>query len=106
MTSAESPPSSVRCAVEPLPAEVKTTQPGSGYCYRIELAWGHLRRWYLKRFRPGYVARMARLRQGDPSGLAWEVLDPRDLKYLRNQTDCHWAAEDDPFRWREKIPFA
>jgi phosphatidylserine decarboxylase len=106
MSSVESPPTAVRCAIEPLPAEIKTTQPGSGYCFCAELAWGELRRWYLRRFRPGYVARMARLRRGDPAGLPWEILDPRDLKFLRNQTECQWAPEDDPFRWRERIPFA
>jgi len=49
---------------------------------------------------------MRRLRRGDPSGLPHEILDSRDLKFLRNQTDCHWAPDDDPFRWRERIPFA
>ena len=49
---------------------------------------------------------MRQLRRGDPAGAPHELLDPRDLKFCRNQTDCHWAAEDDPFRWRERIPFA
>ena len=39
-------------------------------------------------------------------GCPHEILDPRDLKFCRNQTECHWRPEDDPFRWRERIPLA
>ncbi len=49
---------------------------------------------------------MASLRIGDADGCPHEILDPRDLKFCRNQTECHWRAEDDPFRWRERIPLA
>lgn len=73
---------------------------------RMELAWGRLRRWYLRTFRPGYVQRMRRLRVGQPNGCPHEVLDSRDLKFYRNQTECHWPAEVDPFAWRERLPFA
>ena len=90
----------------PLPDNIRSVQPGGGKCYEIELAWGRLRRWYLKSFRPGYVARMAALRRGDTEGAPHEILDPRDLKYCCNQCTAHWAAEDDPFRWRESLPFA
>ena len=45
---------------EPMPSEIKSTQPGGGVCNSIELAWGRWRRWYLKRFRRGYVERMRR----------------------------------------------
>ncbi len=99
-------PDETRAAVEPLPAEIKSTQPGGGVCYRIELAWGRLRRWYLKMFRPNYLVRMGHLRRGEPTGVPHEVLDPRDLKFFCNQTDCHWDRADDPVRWRERIPFA
>jgi phosphatidylserine decarboxylase len=91
---------------EPLPANLSSIQPGGGVCYRLELAWGRLRRWYLKRFRARYVARMASLRQGSALGCPHEVLDPRDLKYHRNQCDCFWEPQADPFRWRDRIPFA
>jgi phosphatidylserine decarboxylase len=94
-----------RLEPKPLPENVRSTQPGGGVCYRIELAWGRWRRWYLKRFRPGYVARMAELRRGDASGAPHEVLDPRDLKYCRNVCHCDWAAADDPFAWRDQLPF-
>ncbi len=92
--------------VEPLPNNLRSTQPGGGRCYSIELAWGRLRRWCLKRFRPGYVRRMAETRRGSVEGCRIEVIDPRDLKYFKNQCTAHWAAADDPFRWRDAIPFA
>jgi phosphatidylserine decarboxylase len=81
-------------------------QPGSGFCMRVELAWGRWRRWYLKTFRRRYVQRMQELRRGEPKGCPHEVLDPRDLKFYVNQTTCHWASEDDPFTWRDRLPFA
>jgi phosphatidylserine decarboxylase len=94
-----------RAEPRPLPANIRGVQPGGGVCYSIELAWGRLRRWYLKIFRPGYVRRMAALRKGD-AHTRHEILDPRDLKYCRNLVDCRWEQRDDPFRWRENIPFA
>ncbi|MEX2316425.1 MAG: phosphatidylserine decarboxylase [Pirellulales bacterium] len=83
-----------------------SVQPGGGFCYEIELAWGRLRRWYLKRFRSAYVARMAALREGDVTGAPHEILDPRDLKYCSTQCTAHWRPEHDPFRWREKLLLA
>ncbi len=90
----------------PLPANIKSVQPGGGVCYSLELAWGRWRRWYLRTLRPGYVRRMAALRQGDVTGAPHEILDPRDLKYCRNLCTAHWRDEDDPFRWRGRLPFA
>ncbi|MEX2170949.1 MAG: phosphatidylserine decarboxylase [Pirellulales bacterium] len=89
-----------------LPDNIRSVQPGGGVCYRLELAWGRWRRWYLKHFRPSYVARMELLRRGDVTGAPHEVLDPRDLKYCANQCTAHWLPDDEPFRWREKLPFA
>ena len=90
----------------PLPENIRSVQPGGGKCYAIELAWGRLRRWYLKTIRSGYVQRMAACRRGSTDGAPHEILDPRDLKYCCNLCTAHWAPEDDPFRWRESIPFA
>lgn len=87
-----------------LPENIRSVQPGGGACYEIELAWGRWRRWYLKRFRPGYVRRMAERRQGDPTGAPHEILDPRDLKYCSNQCTAFWYPEDDPFLWRGALP--
>ncbi len=95
-----------RAAPESLPDNLQSVQPGGGTCYALELAWGRLRRWYLARLRPGYVARMAGLRLGDDDGAPHPVLDPRDLKYCRNQCTADWNPGDDPFRWRERIPLA
>ncbi|NUQ63122.1 MAG: phosphatidylserine decarboxylase family protein [Pirellulales bacterium] len=103
MSTAQQP---TRAVPQPLPDNVTSVQPGGGVCYRLELAWGRCRRWYLKRFRPGYVRRMADLREGGCEGAPHEILDPRDLKYCRNLCRCDWKPEHDPFRWRDKLPFA
>ena len=71
-----------RAAIEPLPAEIKSTQPGGGVCYRIELAWGRWRRWVLKTFNRGYVRRMRELRRGEPTGCPHEMLDPARSEIL------------------------
>ena len=81
-------------------------QPGGGAIMRLELAWGFVRRWYLKNFRRAYVGRMAALRRGDRNVCPFEVLDPRDVKYFRNLGGYYWETEDDPFAWRERLPFA
>jgi phosphatidylserine decarboxylase len=49
---------------------------------------------------------MAACRKGDPVLVPHEVIDPRDLKFYQNQTDCHWDKADDPFAWRDNLPFA
>ncbi|MHB8861098.1 MAG: phosphatidylserine decarboxylase family protein [Pirellulaceae bacterium] len=94
-------------AVEPLPRDIRSIQPGGGFCMAVELAWGHVRRWSLRRFRPGYVRRMQQLRRGQAGdNYPHEILDPRDLKFYRNQGELHWRAEDDPFAWRDRLPVA
>ncbi|MDC0936081.1 phosphatidylserine decarboxylase family protein [Pirellulales bacterium] len=84
--------------------EILSVQPGGGFCYQIECLWGRLRRRWLKRFRPGYVQKMAALRRGDPAGAPHEILDPRDLKYCSNQCTANWQPADDPFAWRDRLP--
>ncbi len=98
--------SPVRLTPEPLPDNLRSVQPGGGFCYRVELAWGRVRRSLLRAFRAGYVRRMAESRRGSADGAPHEVLDPRDLKYCRNQCDCDWDPSLDRFRWRERLPFA
>lgn len=97
---------SVRLPLETLDRQLTSIQPGGGVVIRMELAWGRLRRWYLKTFRRGYVKRMAELRKGDFNGCPHEVLDPRDLKFYRNQGGYYWERADDPFAYREGLPFA
>jgi phosphatidylserine decarboxylase len=87
-------------------AGLSSAQPGGGLGHRIEEGWARLRRWRLKHLRPRYVERMARLRRGDPAGAPHEILDPRDLKYCRVACDCRWDEDDDPFRWRRRVPLA
>lgn len=89
----------------PLDPAIKTIQPGGGVVMSIELAWGRCRRWLLRRFRPGYVKRMEALRQGQRGPLPFEPVDPRDLKYYRNQPTYWWPVQDDPFAWRDRLPF-
>jgi phosphatidylserine decarboxylase len=97
---------SQRASPEPLPPNIGSIQPGGGLSMQIELLWGRWRRFYLRWARPAYVERMAGLRRGSATGAPHEILDPRDLKYCRNQCTADWDPTDDPFTWRERIPFA
>lgn len=111
MTATTPPPdasasSSGRLPLEPMDPQLTSIQPGGGVIVHWELAWGHLRRRWLKTFRRGYVRRMAALRQGTFNGCPHEALDPRDVKFFRNQGGYFWKPEDDPFQWRERLPFA
>ena len=94
-----------RLSLEPMDPALTSIQPGGGVVMRLELAWGRWRRLFLKTFRRGYVARMERLRQGAENRCPHEVLDPRDLKFHRNQGGHYWKEQDDPFAWRDRLPF-
>ncbi|MFN4261224.1 MAG: phosphatidylserine decarboxylase family protein [Gemmataceae bacterium] len=85
---------------------ITCVQPGGGWCVRLELAWGRWRRWWLRRFRPGYVRRMMAKRQGDCPNCPHDVIDTRDLKYFRNVCGYWFHPEDDPFRWRDRLGLA
>ena len=91
---------------EPLDPAITSIQPGGGDVMEVELAWGRVRRWYLKTFRKGYVEALARVRRGTENTVPHEVLDPRDVKYYRNLGGYSWDRKDDPFAWRDNIPFA
>jgi phosphatidylserine decarboxylase len=94
---------------QPLPTTPRApqgVQPGGGACLSLELAWGRLRRAYLRRLRPGYVRRWAALRQGYCPDCAHDVIDPRDLKFVRNVCGYWFREEDDPFRWRGRLGLA
>ncbi len=88
------------------PLSPASVQPGGGFCMALELAWGRLRRAWLRRFRSGYVERMARARQGDCPGCKHDIVDPRDLKFFRNVCGHWFRAEDDAFRWRGRLGLA
>lgn len=110
MTSPELPqggsPDSPIHPLEPLDPQITWDQPGGGVIVHLELVWGHVRRWYLKTFRRGHVERMRLLRRGDVNRCPHEVLDPRDLKFFRSQGGYSWDPKDDPFAWRDELPFA
>ncbi len=91
--------------LEPMDPQLTSIQPGGGVVIHLEMAWGVLRRFWLKTFRRGYVKRMADSRQGEHNGCPHEVLDPRDLKFYRNQPGYWWRPEDDPFTGRDRLPF-
>jgi len=86
--------------------QLTTIQPGGGIVMSIELGWGYLRRWYLRKFRSGYVNRMSVLRQGSRGSLPFEPVDQRDVKFYRNQETYWWPEADDDYRWRDSLPFA
>jgi len=95
-----------RLPLEPMDPQLTDIQPGGGYIIRLEQWWGGCRRWYLKNFRSDYVARMQQARRGEENCCPHEVLDPRDLKYHVNQGGYFWDPKDDPFTWRDRLPFA
>ncbi|MCA9062644.1 MAG: phosphatidylserine decarboxylase family protein [Planctomycetaceae bacterium] len=86
--------------------QLQDIQPGSGVIIHLEKAWGRVRRVWLKTFRRGYVKRMEACRKGDFNPCPHEVLDPRDLKFYRNQGGYYWDPADDPFTWRDRLGFA
>jgi phosphatidylserine decarboxylase len=90
----------------PEPVPPAGVQPGGGFCMSLELAWGRLRRGWLRRFRPGYVRRMLALRQGHCENCPHDVIDPRDLKFCRNVCGHWFRPEDDRFRWRGRLGLA
>lgn len=92
--------------LEPMDPQLTWIQPGGGVICKLELAWGRWRRFWLKTFQPSYVRKMAATRKGTFNGCPHEVIDPRDLKFYRNQGGYYWEPQDDPFRWRDRIPFA
>jgi phosphatidylserine decarboxylase len=87
------------------PAPITSAQPGGGFCYGLELAWGRLRRALLRRFRPGYVRRMLERRQGHCPDCPHDIIDARDLKFFRNVCGYHFGPENDPFARRGLLPF-
>lgn len=95
----------------PIPTSLQSSpitsiQPGGGFCFALERAWGRCRRAWLRRFRPGYVRRMAERRQGHCPNCSHDILDARDLKLYRNACGHWFRPEDDSFAWRDRLPLA
>lgn len=102
MASLQSAPSRILVPITP-----DSIQPGGfGFCTRLELAWGRLRRSYLRRLRPTYVRRMLQLRQGNCSGCTHDIIDSRDLKYFENVCGYSFRPEEDAFSGRNGIGLA
>ncbi len=57
-------------------APIASIQPGGGFCFGLERAWGRWRRAWLRRFRPCYVRRMAERRQGHCPNCPHDIIDP------------------------------
>jgi phosphatidylserine decarboxylase len=87
-------------------APITCAQPGGGFFMGLELTWGRWRRWYLRRFRPGYVRAMLDKRQGECASCPHDIIDPRDLKFYRNVCGYWFRDEDDRFRWRGRLRLA
>src|SRR5271170_5131647 len=90
----------------PTPAPITSAQPGGGLCMHIELAWGRLRRSWLRRRHPDYVQAMAAKRQGTCPNCSHDIIDARDLKFFRNVCGYSFKDEDDPYRWRGQLGLA
>jgi phosphatidylserine decarboxylase len=88
------------------PQKPSSVQPGGGTCMALELAWGRLRRGFLRRFRPSYVRDMLAKRQGACPDCPHDIIDGRDLKYTRNVCGFWFRPEDDRFAWRNRLRFA
>jgi phosphatidylserine decarboxylase len=87
-------------------ASISSIQPGGGFCFGLERAWGRWRRAWLRRFRPGYVRRMAARRQGHCPNCPHDIIDARDLKLYRNVCGYWFRPEDDAFAWRGRLRLA
>ena len=96
----------VRLQPKPLPGNITCVQPGRGWVMRLELAWGRLRRWWLRTVRPGYVSRMRALRRGDCPNCPHDIVDARDLKFFRNVCGYEFAPQHDRFLWRGRMKLA
>jgi phosphatidylserine decarboxylase len=94
-------------AAQPIPAPPTSVQPGGhSIATCLEVAWGRLRRGFLRRFRPGHVRLMAEKRQGQCANCAHDVIDSRDLKFCRNVCGFHFGPDDDPYRRPGLLPLA
>jgi phosphatidylserine decarboxylase len=91
----------------PPPEAPQGVQPGGdGIFVRCELAWGRFRRWYLRRFQPDQTSHWLQLRQGDCPNCPHDIIDPRDLKFVKNVCGYWFRREDDTYARREHLGFA
>jgi phosphatidylserine decarboxylase len=60
----------------------------------------------LRRLFPGCVERWKTLRQGECRNCPHDIIDPRDLKFVRNVCGYWFRPEDDSYAYRERLGFA
>lgn len=83
------------------------TQPGgNGFFTRCEIAWGRCRRWMLRQCFPEHVQRWRERRHGDDERFDADVIDSRDLKYIRPVCRLWFQRRDDDYAVREHYGFA
>jgi phosphatidylserine decarboxylase len=75
-------------------AEIGSVQPSGGWVMGVELAWGRLRRWWLRTFRPKYVADMLARRRGQCVRCPHDIIDQRDRKFFRNVCGFTFAGDE------------
>lgn len=88
------------------PMTPSSVQPGGGWIVRLELAWGRLRRAWLRCCRPAYARAQTAKRQGDCPDCPHDIIDSRDLKFTRNVCGYWFRPEEDRFRWRDHTGLA
>jgi phosphatidylserine decarboxylase len=72
------------------PADVRSVQPGGGPCVALRMAWGRLRRAWLRRCRPGYVAASLARRETTCPDCSHDVVDGHDLVWVQNVCASRW----------------
>lgn len=100
----KTPPS---CLDLPPPELPDSVQPGGfGLFVRLELLWGRVRRAWLRKFCPRHVEYWMSRRLGHCEKFADNVIDPRDLKFIRNVCGYSFNPTDDVYRKRDSLGFA
>ncbi|MBL8753645.1 MAG: phosphatidylserine decarboxylase [Planctomycetes bacterium] len=84
------------------PHAMGSVQPGGGAGALLARVFGRVRRAWLRTFRPGYVAAMARRRVRACPRCVHDVVDGRDLVWVQNVCGVRFPPEDtvSPFRDR------
>jgi phosphatidylserine decarboxylase len=89
------------------PEPPTAVQPGGfGWMVRCEIWWGRVRRAWLRTFRKKHVERWQAKQRGQCPRFGDQVIDPRDLKYIRNVCGISFDPVDDIYRRRESLGFA
>jgi phosphatidylserine decarboxylase len=89
------------------PEPPASDQPGGfGLFVRCELWWGRCRRALLRTFRKKHIQYWLSKRCGQCDRFADQVIDSRDLKFIRSVCGYSFEPADDVYRRRESLGFA